>query len=170
MRLCQANSELLGCLQLSMGNTCVKHRLAPLQQRPWRLLGSHSQPQRKLLLEPIRISQPFSTQAPLCGARCWRYVFSFFHSTLLLFNLLLLLTFLAHLCQPPELLPVLITSLLQPRDVNSNFISLSALLQSLLKISIAEGGTIVLAFSDWSSVSELSLHPDMCVCIYGQCN
>lgn len=47
MRLCQANSELLGCLQLSMGNTCVKHGLAPLQQRPWRLQGSHSQPQKE---------------------------------------------------------------------------------------------------------------------------
>lgn len=60
IRLCQANSELLGCLQLSMGNTCVKHRLAPLQRRPWRLPGSHSQPQRKGLLEPVPIVRPFS--------------------------------------------------------------------------------------------------------------
>lgn len=60
IRLCQANSELLGCLQLSMGNTCVKHRLAPLQQRLWRLLGSYSQPQRKPLLEPVRSFLPFS--------------------------------------------------------------------------------------------------------------
>lgn len=42
IRLCQANSHLLGRLQLSMGNTCVKHRLAPLPQRPWGLLGSHN--------------------------------------------------------------------------------------------------------------------------------
>lgn len=34
IQLCQANSQLLGCLQLSMGNTCVKHRRAPLPQCP----------------------------------------------------------------------------------------------------------------------------------------
>lgn len=34
IQLCQANSQLLGCLQLSMGNTCVQHRRAPLPQCP----------------------------------------------------------------------------------------------------------------------------------------
>lgn len=70
--LCQTDSQLLGCLQLSMGNTCVKHRPTPLQQRSWCLPDSYSQPERKLLLQPILIFQPFSTQPLLCSARCWR--------------------------------------------------------------------------------------------------
>lgn len=95
-----------------------------LQQHPRRLLGLHPQPQRKLLLEPIRISQPFSAQAPLCGARCWGQLLFLFLSTLALSNLLLPFTSLADPCQPLELLPVLITSLLQLGDRNSNLISL----------------------------------------------
>lgn len=70
IRLCQANSELLGCLQLSMRNTCVKHRLAPLTA-PMASAGLVLTTTKETA---SRTSSEFSAilRALLSGARCWR--------------------------------------------------------------------------------------------------
>ena len=127
IRLCQANSQLLGSLQLSMGNTCVKHGPAPLHRRPWRLLGPHSQPQRPGLLEPILISHSLSPRPLLCGASRWSGISSVFSLALPLFNWLCpQMTPVGYLPPTHQPLPILIRSLLQLRDGSSKLISLLA--------------------------------------------
>lgn len=71
IRLCQANAELLGCLQLSMGNMCPARPSSPATA-PMASAGLTTT--RGTLLERVRVSQPFSTQALLGGVRCWRHL------------------------------------------------------------------------------------------------
>lgn len=90
-----------------------------------------TQPQRQRLLEPMLISQPFSTRPLLRGARCWSGASSCCRSMPPLFNFLLPFTvpsWWPMLAPPtPQLLPVLIKSLLQLRGGNSDLILLPAI-------------------------------------------
>ena len=90
-----------------------------------------TQPQRQGLLEPMLISQPFSTWPLVWGVRCWSWVSSCCRSMPPLFNFLLPFTvpsWWPMLAPPtPQLLPVLIKSLLQLRSGNSDLILLPAI-------------------------------------------
>lgn len=139
IRLCQANPELLGCLQLSMGNTC-ESVAGPPQQSPWRLLGSQS-PQRscfynqfgRLSPSPHRLCSAGldagDRKSPLSPAPHGPPGAATFTGS--------------WLTPASPLIPtVLTTSLWQLRVVNPRVISLPAWPQSSLTISAAGGGTL----------------------------
>lgn len=102
---------------------CQAQTRSPAAAGPWLLPGSYAQPQRRELLGPTLIVQPFSRFcSAVLGAR--RGISSS-RSTLLLFHFSHWQS-RASPREPTECLPALKPSLPQLRDMNPNLISLPA--------------------------------------------